>query len=541
MKSTLFRACLVIFSLALVAAGCQPRNPTLNSVLTAHGNIDWHIDTAEEFLTGKNIAGTPMASNYAPSGWSKLHTHIGAGNTNNYYYDSAKISTGDDTDIPDGIDRVMLFFYAGHGWPESWDTLGNSAIQGNMLLGNNAGGGLLRYYWQCSCEVFAHGSSSCSANPMEYGCPGTFDGSADSVSMRNVYERWGPALTTDLRMACGSSTSAWCWHGEVDSIWNLYNNSHWYISDAFVGGLKTYHSDVVPLCITIGGSDWTKTPLWDLTFTEQPNKSGITRYHIQYNYVFTSTPRELKILPIAKILPVLLLEPMPLPESLANIEFKKDDVWLLSPETVRERGAAVRVNPLSGAVYMLGETGGFNDGKALDERNYIELAQRFLQKQGWTEKTLTEPMGLSMRLQSVPVKGNEGDIQEVQKNVVITFKRQVQVGEWRVNVLGEGGVMVVQLNNDGSLLNATKVWRMVAKEGEMVKVKPYEQALEEALKQIKEPKNYKLGYWNWGYKELAGNVEQTEMRVVYQFDFIPLNQELMRDYPPISIEIAGQE
>jgi hypothetical protein len=67
--------------------------------------------------------------------------------------------------------------------------------------------------------------------------------------------------------------------------------------------------------------------------------------------------------------------------------------------------------------------------------------------------------------------------------------------------------MTVQLNNDGSLLNASDVWRTVVGEGDVLPVKSYEQALAEALKQIKEPKNYKLSYWNWGYKELSGNVE----------------------------------
>jgi len=527
--------------LSVLSAGCKPRNPPLNSVLAAHGNTDWHLDTAEEFLTGNNMAATSMASNHVPSTWTRQHIHVGLSNTENYFYDSTKVGTGQDTSIPNGIDRVMLFFYAGHGNPDVWNTLGSSASQGNVLLGNNAGDGLLRYLWQCSCEVYAHGALTCTGNPELYGCPGTFDGSADSGSMRNVYQRWGPALTADLRMACGASTEAWCWDGEVDSIWNHYNNDHYYVSDAFIYGLKTYHSNVVPLCITLGGSDVTKTPLWDLTFTNLPNDAGTSRYHIQYNGVFTSTPRKLNLYDIAKVLPVLKLKAMSLPATLADIKFKQDGDWLLSPEEVRGRGAAVRVNALSGAVYMIGDTGGFADGKALSEREYLDLAMSYLHKQGWDEKNFADPMGTSMRLQSVPVKGEGPDIQDVQKNVSITFKRQVLVADQLVNVLGEGGVMVVQLNNEGSMLNASKIWRMVAEEGESLKVKTFEQAQAEALKQIKEPKNYKLDNWNWGYKEQAGNVEQNEMRIVYQFEFVPNNSELMMDFPPMAIEIAGQE
>jgi hypothetical protein len=541
MKTKIFTIWIILAGLALVCAGCKPRNPALNSVIAAHGNTDWHIDTAEEFLTGNNMGGTSMASNHVPDTWTTQHIHDGLSNTENYFYDSTKVGTGQDTSYPNGIDRTMLFFYAGHGNPDAWSALGNSASQGNMLLGNNAGGGLLRYLWQCSCEVYAHGAITCSDNPEDYGCPGTFDGSADSYSMRNVYDRWGPALTADLRMACGSSTEAWCWNGEVDSIWNHYNNDHYYVSDAFVYGLKTYHANVTPLCITLGGSDWTKTALWDLTFTNLPNDAGTSRYHIQYNNTFTSTPRPINKYVIAKILPVLKLKAMQLPSSLATIQFKQDGDWLVSPEEVRGRGAAVRVNSLSGAVYIIGDTGGFADGRALSEREYLALAMSYLQKQGWEEKYMADPMGSSMRLQSVPVKSEGRDIQDVQKNVIISFKRQVMVADQMVNVLGEGGVMVVQLNNNGSMLNASKIWRMISEEGEQLKVKPYEQALEEALGQIKEPQKYKLDNWNWGYKEEPGNVKQDEMRIVYQFEFVPVNRELLFNYPPMAVEIAGQE
>jgi hypothetical protein len=171
-----------------------PKNPDLNTAITTHGNTDWHIDTAEEFLTGKDMNGTITAVNHCPDTWTKRHMHIGLANTNYFYYDKGITTSGDDTNLTNGIDQAMLFFYAGHGWPESWDTLGNSATQQYMSLGNCPGGGLLRYYWQCSCEVFAHGPKNCPGETFDYSWPGNFDGSADSPNMRNVYERWGPVL-----------------------------------------------------------------------------------------------------------------------------------------------------------------------------------------------------------------------------------------------------------------------------------------------------------------------------------------------------------
>jgi hypothetical protein len=410
-----------------------------------------------------------------------------------------------------------------------------------VLLANQAGQGLLRYYWQCSCKVFAHGRLNCGGSSMEYGCPQTFDGSADSVTMRNVYERWGPALTADLRMACGSSTEAWCWNGEVDAIWDLYNNYNAYVSDAFVLGLRRYHSNVVPVCITLGGASVTDTPLWDLTFTNVPNSSGTRFYHLQYISNFESTPTAPPLRESVDALPVLELIPMPLPPALDQIKFKQEGDWLISPQQVRGRGAAVRVNTLSGAVYTQGEAAGFAKGQALSEQEYIDRALRYLEEQGWQEKLTAEPMGISTRIQSVPVKGESGELQEVQKNVLITFRRVIEVGGRPVNVLGAGGVMTVQLNNDGSLLNAAKVWRTVAKEGKVLPVKPYEQALEEALRQIQTPDAYRLESWSWGYQEMAGNMEQKEMRIVYEFQFVPTDHEKLVDYPPVTVEIVGQE
>jgi len=133
----------------------------------------------------------------------------GLTNTSKYYYDKTLTAGGDDTNAGAGIDRAMLFFYAGHGGPLSWSTLGDSASQNFMNLGNIAQGGTLRYYWQCSCEVFAHGpKKTCTGSTMEYSCPQDFTGGADTENMRNVFLRWGPALSRDLRMACGMSTSA---------------------------------------------------------------------------------------------------------------------------------------------------------------------------------------------------------------------------------------------------------------------------------------------------------------------------------------------
>jgi len=122
----------------------QP-NPGLNTAIAAHGNTDWHIDTANEFLFGTDMGGATTASNHCPNSWTRRHIHIGLTNTNHFYYDGDLITSGDDTDTTSGIDTAMLFFYAGHGFPpSSWDTLGNKADVSNVSIGDEPGWGMLR-------------------------------------------------------------------------------------------------------------------------------------------------------------------------------------------------------------------------------------------------------------------------------------------------------------------------------------------------------------------------------------------------------------
>jgi hypothetical protein len=192
--------------------------------------------------------------------------------------------------------------------------------------------------------------------------------------MRNVYERWGPVLTQDLRLACGVSTSAYCHQGDVNKIWDNYNNKSYDVADSFIDGLHRY-SWVTPLCITMGGSNVTATPLFDATFTNQPNTSGTTYYHIQYMEDFDSTPIwPVRLLHPPEMLPILAVIRMPQPGPLMEVKFEQEGDWLLATDLVIDRGSMVRINMLSGAVYLLGERSLDLDLRALGEREYLEIA-----------------------------------------------------------------------------------------------------------------------------------------------------------------------
>jgi len=529
----------------------QP-NPPLNTAIAAHGNTDWHIDTANEFLFGTDMSGSTTATNHCPNSWTRRHIHIGLTNTNHFYHDSDLITPGDDTDATSGIDTAMLFFYAGHGFPpSSWDTLGNSANVSNVSIGDDPGWGLLRYYWQCSCTVFAHGPACCpgdscsathpcpSGKDWWYQCPGQSDGSADSLSKPNVYERWGAAINPNLRMACGSSTCAYCHENQMNSIWNNYNNLGYDVADSFIDGLRT--GSVVPLCITMGGYNVNLTPLvTDTSFTNLPNTSGTSHYHVQYLSNFISTQISGTFQPrLPELLPKLvLLKPRPIPRQWLDIDYRIEKEWMFSPDEIDGRGPRVRINRLSGAMYEAGPSKPVGKPPLLSEQAYFDHAWRYMHELGWQEEYVDRPRGSRMMIASIPVE-KPTEQEHAQKNVIVSFKRLVDVEGILVPVLGEGGVIEIQMNNDGSMLNASKVWREVVGFEQWEPVKRYEKALNEALGQIKEPEAYELAEWAWGYVEAAGNEEQEAMQLMFRFWFAPSDSDDVRELPPVMIEVPA--
>jgi len=529
----------------------QP-DPALNTAIAAHGNEDWHIDTANEFLFGTDMKGATTATNHCPNSWTRRHIHVGLSNTNHFYYDSTLITSGDDTDATNGIDTAMLFFYAGHGFPPSnWDTLGNDADVSNVSIGDEPGWGLLRYYWQCSCTVFAHGPNCCAGDTCHathpclgtwdwwYQCPDEFSGGSDSVSTPNVYERWGAAINPNLRMACGSSTCAYCHETQMNSIWNNYNNLGYDVADSFIDGLTT--GSVVPLCISMGGYNVNANPLiTDTSFTNQPNTSGTSHYYIQYRSGFGSSVIDgIVHAKLPDLLPKLvMLKPRPIPPQWLEEARRIEEDWMFSPDEIDGRGPRVRINQNSGAMYVAGPSVAIGDRVSLSEEAYLDRAWSHVGDLGWQEELIAGPIGSRMMIAAVPVEQPE-DQRPIQKNVVVAFKRIVDVEGIRVPVLGEGGVIEIRMNNDGSLLNATKVWREVDGFGPWEPVRSYEDALNEALRQTEHAWAYEVDNWACGYVEAAGNEAQEAMQLVYRFWLTPIEQGEVRDLAPRMVEVPA--
>ncbi|MBZ5665271.1 MAG: hypothetical protein LAO30_11770 [Acidobacteriia bacterium] len=513
-------------------------NPPANSILAAHGNTDWHINTANEFLFGKNMGGTVTAQHHAPDTWSKTHIHVGLTNTAKYYYDPALTNTGADTNIPNGIDRTMLFFYAGHGNPLIWNTLGDSATQSDVRLANVTGGGNLRYYWQCSCEVFAHGPETCNpATTFSYACPDKFNGAADSASMRNVFQRWGPALTPDLRMACGGSTEMYCWTQQVDRAWSDYGNGsvvHMFLDGFGEAGAR----GVVPLCMTLGGNDITKTPLYDNDFTNAPNTSGNTHYYLMYPSGTQQRTVSLSPAQIPQQLQRFRLTPAPPPLKFSKALEKGGPAQQITSKLLAGGEAKLERIPQTGALHL--DSGQIAEPslKVLPEKEYIERAATFLSEQGLAEQQTAEPLVTRYMTASMPVNGQSSEMQQAQAGVTVVYKRVIQANGVPLEVLGAPGSIRVELNNDGAVLKVSKLWRTLEPVGSPVAVKNFEQARSEAMRELGAPDGYTLDSWKLGYKQESVKEGQDELAPVYQFAFIAVKAH-DTEHPPQLIEVSA--
>ncbi len=518
-------------------------DPPANSAKAAHGNTDWHIDTANEFLFCKDMAGTTTAANCAPASWTKNHIHVGLTNTAKYYDDKSRIATGLDTDAGNGIDKPMLFFYAGHGNPTTWNTLGDNGHQTDVLIGNILGNGQLRYFWQCSCETFAHGPRVCSGGDCDYSEPENFDGSPDSAAMRNVFERWGPAVGDDLRMACGVSTLAYCHQGNVNAIWNKFNNEGRSVAESFILGLGS--TSVKPLCITRGGSDITTTPLYDMTFTNHRNSSGSGYLHILYSGGTQTEPPMMIWRP--DLIPLKLWKVRLLPPG-DPVEFKRRLVTSDRIEQIRDpqlAGAAaiVKRNAESGALSLraVGAERLETPRVIKSEVEQRNTALEFVRRIGWLGKDTGAVQVTRMMTASMADKGTNRPITQGKKDFVVSVLQRISNGDHKLDVLGSGGSMSVTLAPGGEVLSAARIWRQAELTREQVSIKPFERAQAEAIKKLVNADAYKLAEWRFGYKQAAAKVAKDELAVVYEFDFVPKDRDKLIDYPPQQIEIAAEE
>ena len=532
-------------------------DPPLNSAKAAHGNTDWHIDTANEFLFGRDMAGAATAPNFAPAGWTKTHVHVGLTSAAHFYNDSTRATPGDDNNAANGTDKPMLFFYAGHGAPTVWNTLGDNATQGGLLMGNPKGDGQLRYFWQCTCETFAHGplvcadgSASCPGGDLDYAAPEDFDGSADSSAMRNAFERWGPALGSGLRMACGVSTLAYCHEGNVNRIWDNFNNKGFSVAESFIDGLGG--GNVRPLCITRGGPSIVSTPLYDHTFTNRRNTSGSGFLHMLFAGGSQREPPFIKL--DGRDIPRLIVRFRLIPPG-DPPPFRQRIVRTPRGEQLRDpqiAGGLARVTRhlQSGAVHLRAldvpapAAEEAASAAAQDRRPDVARARAtaldFARGLGWMDADAGVVTVTPLLTASMPEDKAAGDVRRGVKSVRVTIQRRLGSGPQSLDVEGPGGRVDVLLDADHRVLAASRVWRRAQAAGE-VAVKPFDVARDEAARRLQKPEAYRMADWRLVYRERAANVRQPELRAVYEFDFVPQDRERLLDFPPRRVEVSAEK
>ncbi|MEP7010825.1 MAG: hypothetical protein ABJC13_10915 [Acidobacteriota bacterium] len=551
-------------TLAQSAKQCLPvvRPPnqfstSVKSVAVAAGDDGWSCWLTQSFLTGKDQNGTSWP-NFAPTAWQRIQSQ--APYWPEYHYDKTK--GGADYIFPYGFDSgTRLLFYAGHGTATDWSSHDKTI----RLLDVRVGDEKLRYLWQCSCDVMAHGIPIDLGAGEDYYRPLSFfysGGGADDRRKRNVYARWESAADPGLRLACGGS-SAICGNAgaTTNRIWDNFLNRNFDVTDSFLEGVFNSPSGV-PLCLSQGGDKINKTAIYDRDFSGDKNEAASFMGQ-RYLYLAYPVPfRRHGPLPVvgSHATPKLGLYPVlavnkEQPESNSNCKDVKPDVQFSCEG--QELGACF-IDSKSGAEYYCGKS---EFGEALPysenrkkEHEYIEAAKNFVLARGWVVQ-LADIAGFSVVIERAKIGMKGNGLERYRKNAVVRFKQKFRVpfreGQVEVPVIGSGGEIVVQLNNDGKVRSATRVWRAVRdlQETKTLELLGPAQALDGLLSKLKARLSDILGLYDfredkisfvWGYKEESGNCRQKEMRIVYQFTVKPFPGLGEKGVHPIVLEALGQ-
>lgn len=540
------------------------------------------------FLSGCDETGRNCLPNAAPIGWQRQQLQQGEAVTASFFCGKAGApsSTCADDKVPNGIDSgPRLVFYAGHGGPTGWKAQNEDVELRRVLLGDQE----LRYFWQCSCNVMAHGKPIDLGAGPDFYAPDTYSysaGGADDPRKRNVFARWPAAISGRLRLACGGSSGVCAESGEaVNRIWDDFNNRGFDVADSFLEGVFNAQGGV-PLCLAQGGQDLETSTLYDVDFTGEVNPvAKLAPDKPRYLYLSYPAMFGKPVLPVVEkqkpptpgLYPVIRLAD-PAVDGAPGFLLSEDKNLLLSQKTIEKRGAEIRIDRRSRAFYVRGAVhdsvyplgSGSRETWGDTEKFYVDKALEFIQQKGWTETLASKPQALRIVVERSKIEARGKDLQRFQKSVVVRIKRLVEVvlgpgSVERVPVIGAGGEIVVQLNNDGTVRNTAKIWRPIqpADPGtgfRRRRVRAPLEALQSFLSEAREsnhdgvgarlvPLGFEQVYdlrpdevpYVWGYKEESGNCRQKEMWLVYQFTFLPKPEFREEGYHPLTFDVPAQD
>lgn len=509
-------------------------NPPPKTMRAAVGNTTGeHDDVLRKFVFPDTVTGFDCNVNSRPCDWSCLWVD---GERAHY------IPSGD-TDPNHGVDMATVFYLKAHGVQLDKDginaigseTTDPSAVGGwQMSLGDGDPGngvGGMRYFLNEACRDLSHGP---------YTVYTGYGGGADWMrpdlfnltewqnrldvpnTYMNVYDKWGPGMTRNIRMVCGYSSLSNPDGDAVEYFWEHYYDPNVTISDAWI-----HKTDNKGLCIARGSDRYEDTPLaTDYVFTEQANPVGDGAYfHITFiGYgddvgEFEGTGRFPVSYAIRTVEPPTLLPTL-------KIETGND----AEPSPNRPVARAVAIDNgrdfhhekvvVSGTRYSEIER-----NSHLTTDAYIEEARSRLSEEGEdVDNYIFEDISVKMVQTVREENGQLTFVEQFQENAQATFRRTIDIDGNRAKLLGRAGQARVLMNNDGSLIRAdfTPFSIQVTDETdapEGVPVMRYTDAYEEALSTLDNPQDFHLADWTWGYKLTEDGEADHEMTIFYQFEF----------------------
>jgi hypothetical protein len=292
-----------------------------------------------------------------PDSWCKaeIARNFDDGERGRFLRDARTLKDGSDTDPQNGMEVGHLSFYGGHGTSASMTVFPDPK---DVFLRDTSLGDLrTRYWWMFSCNVMAHGPICTTPNSdrRKPQCRGglSLTTASDFLAPQdfqkdddNAFAGWGKPesgpspripLNANLRMACGGSTRLGGYSSfPTASIWHYKLMTQLAVADSFLLGLARGYQ--VPLCMTRGWAEAEATPLYDQDFTPDKNAAPdgdhlFMEYPVHLDPPFAevedvianeggfagSPPRSDRAQGPPPALPVLDLEPTPLPEWLGKL------------------------------------------------------------------------------------------------------------------------------------------------------------------------------------------------------------------------------
>lgn len=491
----------------------------------------------DEVLEGPAIS---KFSSEAPSCVSIRQIHRGSGGKSRFFFDEPCV--GDDLNEENGIDRSPLFFFVGHGDALGFSSGGETVRPGCMRLGNSASMGRLRYYLQCSCEVFAHGKAVPRKTYFDYPAPGSFNGpfDTDSSEMRNVFRRWGMALGDGFRLACGSSTALTCAQDQMSRVW-MNKRAGLDVSTSFLEGVQ--RRDSVPLCIGRGSgrkglADPETSALFDSVLSEElrdPAGDG------EYYFISYTMPLEQEMESGQRKSGKGEVQHLPFFSSSFKVggrDFRlltDKKTWYRRWQGSEEddsnqveifRSVFHRIQPLLADCP--------SDPKCRRSEWFRERARAFIDRQGWYEQDIGYGEGFRLLIDGIPVNG--GRVDKFQKGVIFRFQRVVVAGAQEVREDDIDGNIVLEMNNNGDVVSGWKYWVPIEFKGQVTLTDSgFENLAVEARKDLgSDAPGYKLDLTRSEliYRHVKGNLVP-----FVSFHADPVKEGTLSQFPPRKVEV----